>query len=324
MDIIARLIEQLASEDELVRVQAGEFLIQMGSAAVRPLIEALQNPRCPARPLIAATLGQIGDKRAVEPLIHALKDPDKLVRYHAALALGKLKDRRAVKPLIYALFDEMPPIGPDPLTGDLMTIRAAAAQALGELKAEEAIPALKVLLTDESRGVRRSVIQALGKIMTREAIEALKEAVWKERDEALLELMIRTIARFPSHQTLETLHQIAQSHAEEKGRQLAQAYLREAELISKPQTPSPQKQQKQPTKPRRLIWLLSGAILAILFACFFRLNWKQNRYAMTAVAGSIAAIAFGLWKHYRKKRSDQPFPSEPQLQPSAPSRKEAT
>ncbi|MFN3421025.1 MAG: HEAT repeat domain-containing protein, partial [Armatimonadota bacterium] len=64
MDIIARLIEQLASEDELVRVQAGEFLIQMGSAAVRPLIEALQNPRCPARPLIAATLGQIGDRRA--------------------------------------------------------------------------------------------------------------------------------------------------------------------------------------------------------------------------------------------------------------------
>lgn len=323
MDIIARLIEQLASEDELVRVQAGEFLIQMGSAAVRPLIEALQNPRCPARPLIAATLGQIGDKRAVEPLIHALKDPDKLVRYHSALALGKLKDRRAVKPLIYALFDEMPPIGPDPLTGDLMTVRAAAAQALGELKAEEAIPALKVLLTDESRGVRRSVIQALGKIMTREAIEALKDAVWKERDDALLELMIRTIARFPSPQTLETLRQIAQNHAEEKGRQLAQIYLKEVELTPKPQT-TPPKQQEQPIRPRRLVWLLSGAILAILFACFFRLNWKQNRYAMTAVAGSIAAIAFGLWKHYRKRRSDQPFPPESQLQPSASSHKEVS
>mgnify|MGYP001627115802 CR=1 FL=1 len=321
MDIIARLIEQLASEDELVRVQAGEFLIQMGSAAVRPLVETLQNPRYPARPLIAATLGQIGDRRAVEPLIHALKDPDKLVRYHSALALGKLKDRRAVKPLIYALFDEMPPIGPDPLTGDLITVRAAAAQALGELRAEEAIPALKVLLTDENRGVRRSVIQALGQIGTEEALQILREAVWQEQDENLLEFIIRLIARFPSHQTLETLREVAQNHFKEKGRQIAQTYLREFEFSIKPQFPLPQ---KQPAKSRCPLWFLGGAILAILFIGLFQMSWKQNRYAMTAVAGSIAAIAFGFWKHYRKKRSDQPFPSEPRLQPSATSRKEAS
>jgi len=319
MDIIARLIEQLASEDELVRVQAGEFLIQMGSAAVRPLIEALQNPRYPARPLIAATLGQIGDKRAVEPLIHALKDPDKLVRYHAALALGKLKDRRAIKPLIYALFDEMPPIGPDPLTGDLMTVRAAAAQALGELKAEEAIPALKVLLTDENRGVRRSVIQALGQIGTEEAIRVLSETVWRERDEALLELMIRFIARSPSAQTSETLQQIAQNHSDELVRQLAQIYLKEVMASSKHQVPLPQ---KQSVKSRHFLWLLGGAIVAVLVAGLFRLGWKQNRYAATAVAGSFAAIAFGLWKHYRKNRSNQAIPSEPQLQSSVSSRKE--
>ncbi len=319
MDIIARLIEQLASEDELVRVQAGEFLIQMGSAAVRPLIDALQNPRHPARPLIAATLGQIGDKRAVEPLIHALKDPDKLVRYHAALALGKLKDRRAINPLIYALFDEMPPIGPDPLTGDLMTIRAAAAQALGELRAEEAIPALKVLLTDENKGVRRSVIQALRQIGTEEAIKVLSEAVWREKDEALLELMIRFIAHFPSAQTVETLQQIAQNHTEERGRKFAQTYLKEAESHPKHQVPLPQ---KQPVKSRHSFWLLGGAILAILVASLFRLSWKQNRYVATAVAGSFAAIVFGLWRHYRKNRSNQVIPPEPQLQPSVPSHKE--
>ncbi|MCX7642561.1 MAG: HEAT repeat domain-containing protein [Armatimonadetes bacterium] len=320
MDIIARLIEQLASEDELVRVQAGEFLIQMGSAAVRPLIEALQNPRYPARPLIAATLGQIGDKRAVEPLIQALKDPDKLVRYHAALALGKLKDRRAIKPLIYALFDEMPPIGPDPLTGELMTVRSAAAQALGELRAEEAIPALKVVLTDENRSVRRSVIQALGQIGTEEAIMVLSEAVWQERDEALLELIIRSIARFPFAQTLETLKQVAQRHPEVKGQQLAQLYLREAESQPKPQIPLP----KQSVRPRHSFWLLGSAVLAILAAGLFRLGWNQNRYVAVAVTGSFVAIAFGLWKHYRKNRSNQTLASVPQLQTSVPSRKETS
>ncbi|MCS7186820.1 MAG: HEAT repeat domain-containing protein [Armatimonadetes bacterium] len=319
MDIIARLIEQLASEDEVVRVQAGELLIQMGSAAVRPLIDALQNPRYPARPLIASTLGQIGDKRAVEPLISALKDPDKLVRYHSALALGKLKDQRAVKPLIHALFDEMPPIGPDPLTGDLMTVRSAAAQALGELRAGEAIPALKVLLTDSNKGVRKSVVQALGQIGTEEAIRVLCDGIWRERDEALLELMIRFIARFPSAQTLETLKQIAQNHPEERVRQLARNYLEEAESHPKPQISFPQ---KQPTTSRHSLWLLGGAVLAILVAGLFRLGWKQNRYAATAIAGSFVAIAFGVWKHYRKSRSNQPLPPEPQLQTSVPSHKE--
>jgi len=316
MDIIARLIEQLAAKDELVRVQAGEFLIQMGSAAVRPLIETLQNPHYPARPLVAATLGQIGDRRAVEPLIQALKDADKLVRYHAALALGKLKDRRAIKPLIHALFDEMPPIGPDPLTGDQMTVRAAAAQALGELRAEEAVPALKVLLTDENRGVRRAVIQALGKIGTKEAVEALSGAVWQEQDEALLELMVRFIARFPSPWALETLRRIAEGHPKEQVRQIAQTYLKEAESLPKFQPPFPQ---KQPAKSRHFLWLLGGAVAAILIAGLFRLGWKQNRYATVAVAGSIAAIAFGLWKHCRKNRSSQNLSPEPQLQTSASS-----
>jgi HEAT repeat protein len=104
--------------------------------------------------MIAATLGQLGDKRAVEPLIAALRDADKAVRYQAALALAKLKDRRAIRPLLHALFDEMPPVGTDSLTGEPLFVRTAAAQALGELRATEAVPALKVLLRDEERSVR--------------------------------------------------------------------------------------------------------------------------------------------------------------------------
>jgi len=316
MDIIARLIEQLAAEDELVRVQAGEVLIQMGSAAVRPLIETLQNRNYPARPLIASTLGQIGDRRAVEPLIQALKDHDKLVRYHAALALGKLKDKRAVKPLIYALFDEMPPFGPDPLTGDPMTVRAAAAQALGELKAAEAVPALKVLLRDENRGVRRSVIQALGQIGTKEAVIALAEAIQDERDEALQELMVRFIARHPFSQALETLKQIAQSHPQERLRQIARNLLDEFETSPAPSTPLRDEQKARKSQFR----FLSGTIAALLIAGLFHLGWKYNRYATMVAAGVISAITFGIWRHRQRSKQNQTL--DMPLQPSASSRSE--
>lgn len=319
MDIIARLIEQLASEDEVVRVQAGEFLIQMGSAAVRQLIETLQNPRYPARPLIAATLGQIGDKRAVEPLIQALKDPEKLVRYHAALALGKLKDRRAVKPLIYALFDEMPPIGPDPLTGDPMTVRSAAAQALGELRSPEAIPALKVLLKDENKSVRRSVIMALGQIGTKEAIMVLGEAVWQESDENLLELMIRLIARNPYKESVETLRKISQSQIQESLRKIAQSFLQDLEPNFEPVSVKPQ---NLPSKRRHPLWLLGGTIVAILLAAILRLGWKQNRYVTIVFTGAIAAIALGFlkWKSLRPFRCNHFSTSGEPLQASVNSR----
>jgi HEAT repeat protein len=50
MDLIARLIEQLASDDEVVRVQAGELLLQMGSAAVRRSLTPFKIPvNLPAR-----------------------------------------------------------------------------------------------------------------------------------------------------------------------------------------------------------------------------------------------------------------------------------
>lgn len=317
MDIVARLIKQLASEDETVRVQAGEFLIQMGSAAVRPLIEALQNPHYPARPLIASTLGQIGDRRAVEPLIHALKDQDKLVRYHAALALGKLKDQRAIRPLIHSLFDEMPPIGSDPFTSDLLTIRAAAAQSLGELKAVEAVPALKVLLKDENRSVRRAVIQALGQIGSEKAIAALREAVWREEDEALVELIIRTLSRYPSPQNFETLRQVSETHPEERFRQIARTYLQKMEAlpVSEPTQP-----QKHPSRRCHPLWLLGGAVLTILLTGLIRLGWKQNRNVTVAVAGAAAVMAFGLWKYRTKVRRDQLGTSDASFQSPVSSR----
>ena len=77
---------------------------KIGSSAVDPLIQALQDKDYQVRSRAAYTLGEIEDDRAVEPLIQALSDEEWVVRGNAAEALGKIKDERAVEPLIQALY----------------------------------------------------------------------------------------------------------------------------------------------------------------------------------------------------------------------------
>lgn len=83
-------------------------IIEIGTAAIEPLIEALESDGDEVvRWVSANALGRIGDERAVEPLIEALKNevhPD--VRWHVAEALGELEDERATRPLTEALGDE--------------------------------------------------------------------------------------------------------------------------------------------------------------------------------------------------------------------------
>lgn len=321
MDIIARLIEQLAADDEVVRLQAGEMLLQMGAAAVRPLVDALQNPRNPARPLIASTLGQIGDKRAVEPLIHALQDQDKLVRLHAALALGKLKDQRAIQPLIHALFDEMPPVGTDPLTGEPLTVRAAAAQALGELQASEAVPAFKVLLQDSNRSIRRAAIQALGQIGTEDALTLLQQAVLRESDELLCKLAIRTVARMSSPKAIEVLRAIALQHPEASVRVMAEEQEREMHAAETPigfPLPSLSSPAQAPSVRSLFLPLWGWTVLVIIGAWALVVGWQWNRWLTALVAVGLAVLLpLGLWR--RRRRHPAPPPTSLDQEPLLPS-----
>lgn len=310
MDLIARLIEQLASDDEVVRVQAGELLLQMGSAAVRPLIDALQNPRHPARPMIAATLGQLGDKRAVEPLIAALKDTDKAVRYQAALALAKLKDRRAIRPLLHALFDEMPPVGTDPLTGEPLIVRAAAAQALGELRATEAVPALKVLLKDEERPVRLAALQALVRIGTTDALQAVGDALMREQgDLPWWEGLLRRLARLPNPEArtlLERLTQHPEPHVSNLARRLLQEVTTPQQLEgSSLSLPSPPRTLgKPPFFPRRFWRWGIAMFLGIALLIAWGGRWSKWLAATLVVSLSIVA-----WVR-RRSVSDTPTPPQ--------------
>lgn len=107
-----------------------QAILELGTAAVQPLIKLLKDKNTESRDFIVAALGQLGDPRAVKPLMTALRDKDMGVRETAAKALEKLGDARAVEPLIKALEDKF--IG----------VRGASAEALERLRDPKAASAL--------------------------------------------------------------------------------------------------------------------------------------------------------------------------------------
>lgn len=104
--------------------------------------------RCEA----ATTLSKIKNKVVVDALIHALTtDESSSVRKDAAKSLGILGDKKAAPELIKSLYDKE-------------NVRAAAAEALGELREISAVNDLRILLKDQHSRVRVGAARALGAI----------------------------------------------------------------------------------------------------------------------------------------------------------------
>ena len=71
----------------------------LGSAAVEPLLTALERNRGYVNTAVIRALGEVGDRRAVDPLVTVLKGKSSLSRSAAARALGQIGDRRAIPAL---------------------------------------------------------------------------------------------------------------------------------------------------------------------------------------------------------------------------------
>jgi HEAT repeat protein len=122
-------------------------LANIGTPAVTPLIEAVQNARHPINECATRILGLIGDTRAVFPLISALDDPQ--LTCPAAIALGKIKDPRAVQYLL------------DLLSHKSEAVCQAAAIGLGGIGDPRALEPLMQLLKANDRTTRQDAASAL-------------------------------------------------------------------------------------------------------------------------------------------------------------------
>jgi len=107
----------------------------MSEQRLRQWLEVLREPDAEMSKIAAEKLGDIGSPDAVPDLITAMQKRTALVAGSAAKALGRLKDKRAIAPLIQALTAHQ----------DIL-VQTNAAEALGVLKAVDAVPVIKKVI----------------------------------------------------------------------------------------------------------------------------------------------------------------------------------
>jgi HEAT repeat protein len=207
--LLIKQIEALRDPDPKVRAKAAEELGKTKNVeAVESLIQSLTyDDVWSVRKSAAWALGEIKDSRAVFPLIRSLNHKDWIIRSNAAKALGKIGDKMAVAALTDLLQEEnvhvqkgrdnvienvvwaLGEIGQqrslipiiEKLQSGMPVIRAEAAEALGKIGDNKAVPHLIPLLKDDRNpGVRKSIVRAFGEMPTEAAVQSLAEALGDE------------------------------------------------------------------------------------------------------------------------------------------------
>jgi HEAT repeat protein len=152
--------------------QAALALASMGRAAFPALADQLDSPSAITRRNAAWAIGELtnmvpGDRASAVPkLVTLLGDADAWVRMAAARAIGEVRDHRATETLIATLSDAD------------WRVRRLAAWALNEMKETRAVSALcNLLLTDSRAEVRTAAAEALGEIASNEALPSLRQAL---------------------------------------------------------------------------------------------------------------------------------------------------
>lgn len=149
------LVERAWKGDPLAPVVLGE----MGSdAAVAALAARLKDPDPIVRSRAAEILGRMQLDRALEYLLPQMRDVNADTRDRVVQALGHSLSNRVIEPLLGAFRG-------DPRVGFVDTrLRVAAAQALGQVGSDKAVPALIVDLQTGEPEVRAVAVDALKRI----------------------------------------------------------------------------------------------------------------------------------------------------------------
>lgn len=165
------LMGLMADEDVEVRRMVAEALGQLENpAAIDALSRMTRDADSEVRANAIESLHRFRDQKLLPVFVAALKDSSAHVRQHAADAIGSFENlKTAPRALIDALADPN------------RDVRKEAAQALGNIGDEAAVPALKKLVGDADAQTRRTAVEALKDIGGADAIQALM-ALLKDPD----------------------------------------------------------------------------------------------------------------------------------------------
>lgn len=159
-EIVGYMVLPLLRENSYLRNTALIILTSLNGVIVPLLYPLLKDKDDDIRKFAIDLMGEI--KRGVEPLMimPLLNDHNANVRAAAAKSLGLLGYREAIPELIKALRDEE-------------WVCFSVLDALGELKAVEAVKDIASLLNNSSEAVCFAAIETLGKIGSEKAVDAL-------------------------------------------------------------------------------------------------------------------------------------------------------
>ena len=186
-------IDQLDDSRRQVRLDASHALVQLGGAAIEPLLDRATAGSDSLRYITAQILGQIGDRRAIPFLTSLLRDDNRYVREQAVRALGQLDAPRLHPTLASVLAADSVP-----------EVRGAAAWSLGNLRDTTAVPSLVRALTDTVPSVRRQALAALQFLWTPAAEAAALDAL-RDRDDNVRYIAAQLLGHHRTHRALDAL-----------------------------------------------------------------------------------------------------------------------
>jgi len=192
---VTPLLRLLGDPHPKVKANAARALAAVGnSRATMSLAAILADPvaRAPVRQAIAESLGRLGDPEAVPILLQATGETEPAVRKAAVVSLGQLKDARAVSALSLLVKDpelteiairSMGHIGHVDALPSLLRITKETSTthltlelafwAIGEIKSEATVAALKPYLAAEDDQIVRWACDALGRVHLPSSTQAL-------------------------------------------------------------------------------------------------------------------------------------------------------
>ena len=186
-------IDQLDDSRSQVRLDASHALVQLGGAAVEPLMDRAAAGSDSLRYIAAQVLGQIGDQRAIPFLKALLRADNRYVREQAVRALGQLDDPRLHATLASVLAGDSVP-----------DVRGAAAWSLGNLRDTTAVPSLVRALADTVPSVRRQALAALQFLWTPASEAAALDAL-RDRDDNVRYVAAQLLGHHRTHRALDAL-----------------------------------------------------------------------------------------------------------------------
>lgn len=204
-DSIESSIIALGSEDSRVVKEASEYLLKEKDQALFSLIDVLDSPQANAliRYHTITILGKIGSPEATAVLVEGLNNKNSLFRREAVRALGEINDKDAIIVLDTMLAKET-----DPAVLNEVVI------ALGRMQAKGTIDKLIQIVKDSqlrSDGygpiLKGSAIEALGELKAVEAINILTGQLFIREDQLIKDKAVYALGEIGDQSTLPELEQ---------------------------------------------------------------------------------------------------------------------